>query len=412
LVRDYCKRNQLNCLEINFERDPRLRALFVEGHNNKTIQLLQAHFNQSLANGLLFLDEIQTAPEVFARLRYFFEDTPHVPVVAAGSLLDFALGDLEHGMPVGRIQYMHLGPLVFEEYLAASDKCALLDIIKQWSPQGDQGAVAAFHQQLLDLLKTYLVVGGMPQVAQDFLNQGDFASAQVIQRSILDTYEQDFAKYKKRIPFERLQRVLAAVPLQLGRKWVHARINPQDKAESTFAALDALAKARVVHLVYHSSANGLPLAAQRKDNYYKVLFLDVGLAACRTGVTAAELEKVVDQIFINQGALAEQFIGQHLLDLRPLDKNPEIHCWTRQKPGSMAEVDYLLAHNTTVIPVEVKAGPSTRAKSLGVFMQEKSSPLAIHFYGGLPVYDEKRRVLKLPLYMVGQLERLLNQLIL
>jgi predicted AAA+ superfamily ATPase len=198
---------------------------------------------------------------------------------------------------------------------------------------------------------------------------------------------------------------------QVGKKWVHARVNPSDRAQATQAALEALSKARVAHQVFHSSANAVPLAAERKDGTYKVLFLDVGLMGAQLGVRASDWVQPQDFARANEGAVAEQWIGQHLLDLRRIFQAPHLHYWVREKAGSSAEVDYVVEHGSRIIPVEVKAGASSRMKSLHVFLGEKPSAiLGVHFSVQLMAWAPDRKVLRLPFYLVEQLERLVNLL--
>lgn len=413
LVHDFCRREGIRCLEMNFEKQPSLRRLFVEGSNSNTIRLLEAHFQQPFdRNTLLFLDEIQSAPEVFARLRYFYEDSPEVAVAAAGSLLEFALADLEYSVPVGRIQYLYLGPLSFEEYLLAQKETTLIDWIRNWKPQSPETEIPFFfHERLLSHVRDFSVVGGMPEAVAQFLPDRDYLGCESVQRAILETYRQDFSKYRKRIPLERLDRVFAAIPREIGNKWVHARVSPNDKAASVESALDALCKAQVSHRVFHSSGNGVPLAAEQKDNLYKVLFIDVGLLGIQLGMRIADLIDLQSVLRINEGAVAEQWIGQHLLNLRPFAERPQLFYWVREKSGAMAEVDYLYARGPCVYPVEVKAGSSARAKSLQVFLSEKpKSVTGIHFSLEPAEFLADKKILRIPFYLVGQLPRLLDDL--
>ncbi len=412
LVHDFCQRNGLQCLELNFEKQPSLRRLFVEGSNSNTIALLEAHFQKSFdENVLLFLDEIQSAPEVFARLRYFYEDSPEIAVVAAGSLLEFALADLEYSVPVGRIQYLYLGPMSFEEYLLAQGENSLLELLGNWRPESPNTQIPApFHDRLLSHVRDFSLVGGMPESVACFTPDRDFLGCEAIQRAILETYRQDFSKFRKRIPLERLDRVFAAIPREVTKKWVHARVSPNDKAVSVESALEALCKAQVAHRVFHSSGNGVPLAAEQKDNLYKVLFIDVGLMGIQLGLRISDLLDVQSILRINEGAIAEQWVGQHLLNLRPFAEAPQLFYWVREKAGAMAEVDYLYAEGSRVYPIEVKAGSSARVKSLQVFLSERQrSPMGIHFSLEPAEFYSDKRILRLPFYLIGQLPRILSK---
>lgn len=412
LIRDFCLREGLQCLELNFEKEPSLRQLFVEGHNSKTVTLLETHFQQRLTEKtLLFLDEIQAATEIFARLRYFYEDTPHIPVIAAGSLLEFALEKIGHSVPVGRIEYLYLGPMRFEEYLYALKKRSLLDLIAQWNPYDLKTALPPiFHEQLLAHVRDFSLVGGMPEALQKFIFDRNFLECHTAHQSILDTYRSDFGKFHKRVPLDRIERVFNSISAQIGKKWVHSRISAEEKAKAIDQALHLLCQAKVAHRIYHSSGNGIPLASEQKDNLFKVLFLDIGLMNSQLGLRITDLIDPQSFAKIHTGALAEQWIGQHLLDLREPSQPPNLFYWVREKAGSLAEIDYLIQQGARIYPVEVKAGSSSKIKSLQVFLLEKqkTSPIGIHFSSHPPYYHSNKKILELPFYLVEQLPRILK----
>ena len=411
LVRDFCNTQGFTCLEMNFEKEPSLRKLFVEGHNSKTVNYLEVHFGLKITtNVILFLDEIQSAPEVFARLRYFFEDTPHLAVIAAGSLLEFALAEMAHSIPVGRIEYMHLGPMSFQEMLLALNEHDLLNLLKIWHPkQKDTQIPDVFHDKLMSYVRDFSFVGGMPEAVLKFVEKRDWLGCWNTQNSITETYRNDFAKYRKKIPLERIDRIFTSIPSHVGQKWVHARVCPTDKAQAVDKALDLLCQARVAHKVIHSSGNGVPLAAERKENLFKVIFLDIGLMGHQLGISRIDLNDTKEFERINEGALAEQWVGQHLLMLNKDQSFPCLHYWVREKSGAMAEVDYLIPHGSRIFPLEVKAGSSQKTKSLQVFLSEKhKSILGIHVSGLEAKLDESRRILTIPFYLLEELPRILS----
>lgn len=408
LARDFAHRHGLTLLEINLEKEPALARLLDPPDVATRRRLLEAHFRRPLdAKALVFLDEIQAAPAAFSRLRYIYEEMPDVHVLAAGSLLEFALAELEHSVPVGRVEYLHLGPMGIEEFLLARGDTAWVELLRDWKPK-DPTVVEPFHDRLLEATRDYGWVGGMPEAVSLYAEGKDFLGVERIHRSVLDSFRDDFAKYRKRVPLERLQRLFAEIPAHLGAKWVHARVEPGARADAVNSALGALCAARVAHRVYHSSGNGVPLAAERKTRSFKVLFLDVGLAGAQLGVRITDLPAAETMFRINEGALAEQWVGQHLLDLRPPHAGPELHYWAREKVGSEAEVDFLWAHGMRVVPVEVKAGKRGKLKSLQVFLDEKRSKLGVRFSTMRPGLE--RNVLHLPFYMVEQLPRLVDTL--
>jgi predicted AAA+ superfamily ATPase len=407
LIRDFCAEEGLELLELNFERSPQLSGLFSSGPNARTISALELHFGKRLhERSLLFLDEIQATPEVFARLRYFREEHPEISVVAAGSLLEFMLGDSAHGVPVGRLEYLHLGPARFEDFLGACGDTAWLELLRHAPPGELQSLNPVVHQQLLSRAREFSQVGGMPEAIARYTNRdgGDLLGCRAVQDSILQTTQEDFAKYRKRVPMERLLRIFQSLATQVGRKWMHARVNPDDRAQASEAALELLCLARVASRIRHSAGNGLPLEAEANDRYFKVLFLDVGLLQRLLGGPPA----MSDWVRINEGAIAEQWVCQHLLDLREDFEKPALHYWVREKTGAQAEVDALLPWNGTVIPVEIKAGPSGRVRSLRVFLDEHPrSPFGVHFSTEPLLWDPRHRILRVPLYAAEQLPRLM-----
>jgi len=206
LVSMFARQHFSDFIELNFEKDPGAVSLF-SGTPQKAIQLLELKYNKpiDIENTLVFLDEIQAAPEVFAKLRYFYEDLPQLHIIAAGSLLDFVLEDHTFSMPVGRIEYLHLGPMTFEEFLAASKKNLLYDFIQTYSVTKDMPDPV--HLDLVSLFKTYLIIGGMPEAVLAYLETQSFHESERVKASILGTYEDDFHKYGSRVNHLRILNV-------------------------------------------------------------------------------------------------------------------------------------------------------------------------------------------------------------
>ena len=245
--------------EVNFEESPNLVQLF-EGHTpNEIIRNLEVHTGQRIIPGktLLFLDEIQAAPEVLASLRYFHEKTPELHVVAAGSLLEFVLEKHDFSMPVGRIEYMHIGPATFEEFLEATGRDHLARFIQGYHT--DEELPLPTHLLLLKALQEYCIVGGMPEVVQTFADTHSLLECDRIKQSILSTYSDDFNKYGKNINTRRVQRVFQRLPYLVGSKFKHCRVDRDESARDIGQALHLLCLARIATKVYHSSSNGVPL---------------------------------------------------------------------------------------------------------------------------------------------------------
>ncbi len=406
---------------INFERDPLLGGLFDRADPKDTVRLLEAHTRVPIQSGktLLFLDEVQAAPVVLAKLRYFAEELPNLHVIAAGSLLDFTLSDHSFSMPVGRISYLHLEPMTFEEFLQACGEDGLQALLLGFLP-GEE-VPFALHHRLLDLLRKYLFCGGMPAAVRVFVESGSLIEVQRVQQDLLATVRDDFAKYQRRVNRDRLLKIFAALPRLVGRKFVAAQIDREDKAAAVKDAFRLLCLARVATAVWRSAGNGVPLGAQVDDAYFKVCLLDVGLYTALCGLDATALIGGGDPSLVNSGQLAEQFVGQELRAARPPYQEPALYCWAREQRTANAEVDYLFQHGSAVVPIEVKAGTTGQLRSLHQFLREKHSSLGVRLDAAPPslfiteatLPDGVKiplRLLSLPLYLCGQLRRLLDAL--
>ena len=422
LIRLFAKENFENLLEINLERDPEVASLFTSKDPQKIIQLLELQFNIPIKLGatLLFIDEIQAVPQVLSSLRYFYEEMPGLHVIAAGSLLEFALEEPAFSMPVGRIEYLHLGPMQFEEFLIADGKDRLEDFLNNLSPGED--IPEPIHLQLLGLLKIFLVTGGMPEAIAVYLKSNSWQKCDSVKHSLLLTYQDDFSKYKMRVHHQRLLLVFKKLPILTGKKFKYVNVDSSERSADLARALSMLCHARVAYKVFHSSCSGIPIGATINENKFKVLFLDVGLMSTATGLSLLDYERAEDIMMVNGGAICEQFIGQHLLFSQQSYREPEVHYWVREKKGSSAEVDYVIAEDTAIVPIEVKAGKSGTLKSLHLFFREKRPPLGVRFNSDTPslltletaLPDGQNlhyRLLSLPLYMVGQVRRLVRQCI-
>lgn len=419
LVEMFAKEAFENLVKLDFEKMPDLASIFRSKSPSIIIPLLEARFNSNIKIGktLLFLDEIQASPEVFAAIRYFYEELPALHVIAAGSLLEFVLKEHEFSMPVGRIEYMHIGPIQFEEFLIAAQKEKLRQYLCDYKIGED--IPSSIHNELMQMMKRFLVIGGMPESVSVFLRSNSYRECESVQQSIISTYRDDFNKYAKRTDPRRLEKVFNKVPQMVGQKFKYSQIDREERSRDLKAALDMLSMARVVSPVYHSSANGVPLRAEMDDSRFKVLFLDVGLLNRSCGLGISEFEGVVDAMTVNAGAVCEQFVGQHLMYQQQSFEEPELFYWVREKKTSIAEVDYLLSIGTNIVPVEVKAGKSGTLKSLQVFLCEKERDIGLRFNSDLPSLmntmtnipagnNRPFKLLSLPLYMIGQAKRLIG----
>jgi len=419
LVRMLAESRCENLVEINFDLNLEKSALFASRDVEQIIRLLEVDLDADIIPGktLLFLDEIQSAPEVIPLLRYFYEKMPALHVIAAGSLLEFVLTEHTFSMPVGRIEYLLMGPMTFSEFLAANGKEKLRGFLADYQ-LGDPLS-QSIHETLLGLLKMYCIVGGMPAAVKAYAQSEDLRLAAREQSSILQTYRDDFSKYGNRINTRLLGIVFTAIPRLVGQKIKYVNIDRNERAKPLADCIDMLEMARVIYGVAHSEGNGIPLGAEAKAKDRKPLFLDVGLLCCALGLKATDLHLAESLILVNNGTVAEQFAGQHLLYSGESYDEPKLYYWNREQRSSSSEVDYLLAHGSQVVPVEIKAGKVGSLKSLHVFAAEKGSARAVRFNTDIPSrcmvssavaskQSEPFELISLPLYLIGETNRLLG----
>ena len=418
LIRDLAQSQEKHLVELNLEKRLELSSLFSSNNPKEILTHIAATMGYKIeaSKTILFLDEIQAAPHLLSKLRWFAEELPELPVIAAGSLLDFALAKHEFSMPVGRIGYMYLEPLSFEEFLDATGSHELRVYLQNYT--WELNIPEAIHMQLMKNVKEYLVVGGMPAAVSSWATERTTEAVNQIHFDLLATYRDDFAKYSGRLVTERLEEVMSSVPRQLGKKFVYKSANSEISSTPLKQALDLLSKARICHRVADTSANGLPLEAEADEKFTKVIMLDCGLCAASLGLSLHQLRAVSEISMINSGGMAEQLVGQVLRTLFPAYVPPCLYYWHREKKGSEAEVDYIIQHEDQVLPIEVKAGSTGSLKSLHQFVKEKKKTIAIRVNADIPtrgpvqVKDSfgtviEYKLLSLPFYLLGQLHRLI-----
>lgn len=379
--------------------------------------------NLSRQSTLLFLDEIQACPNALAALRYFYEDKPGLPVIAAGSLLEFLLSEHDFSMPVGRVQYLHLGPMSFTEFLMAVGEDGAVDFLKQYS--WNQPVPMTMHEKLLRRQREYLFVGGMPEAVLAYMESGSPLAAREVHRTILNTYQDDFAKYKKhQRDLVLMQDVINTMPRSAGQKVKYVNISREDRALEVKHAIDLLLMARVLIAAYHSDCSGLPIRAGKDAKTYKLYLLDVGLMNGVAGLDWSAIGNLGERELINEGGLAEQFIAQHLAYRANGSEAPELYYWLREGKSTNAETDFVIARGKEIIPIEVKSGKGGSLKSLQQFALAKKTKQAVRFDLNTPAITEEShqtrygtkivsnrfRLLSLPLYLVEQLDRLIENL--
>lgn len=403
-----------NLVIVNFEQDPELARCFDTLHPHEIVTALSLSLHQKIEPGktLLFLDEIQDCPAAILALRYFKEQYSELHVIGAGSLLEFILNQDDFRMPVGRVQSLYLKPFSFKEFLLAMGYSDLREFIEQVDLI--KAVPEPVHQTLLKLVRHYMMLGGMPAVLQAYLSipplenttrTYDLAEAELQQTVLLGTYRQDFSKYSKHTQIQYVQRVFEKAPGLVGNHVKYANVDPDARSQNIKSAIELLQFAGLIYPIYSTAASGLPLLTLINEKKFKLLFLDVGLMA-RASRLAAELWLNENLLLVNRGATAEQFVGQELLAYGSNLETPQLYFWCREKKSSQAEVDFITSFDSKIIPIEVKAGSTGQMKSLQLLMREKNLNPGVRI-SQLPLgFDGS--ILSVPLYMVGEISRLLS----
>jgi hypothetical protein len=372
LVRLFCEEQGLNLLEINLERE-KLKS--VEMHSIQVADVLdevQIRTRKRLDNkSLLFFDEIQEQPQLIKFLRYFFEERPDIAVISAGSLLEIALRAENFSFPVGRVEFMHLGPMTFTEFLCANGNDLLAEKILNLDFSNAVAELAA------EEFRKYLYVGGMPQAVKTYVVEKSLIAVRSIQEQIIQTYVADFPKYNPRINFDRIHRVFMTAVTQLGKKLIYQRLDGHSQARDIRRVLELLMDARVLLACLHGDGNSVPLHGESDSAVQKIYFLDVGLANCLLHIDLDVIDAEMKNHFNTKGMMAEQFVAQHLAYLNGPGRPPELFYWLRDKGIQKGKIDFLIEKKQEIIPVEVKSTASGRMKSLFYFIKEKGKKNAI-----------------------------------
>ena len=380
LVRELARSSGRTLLEVNFDRNPEYARIFREegsGPRRWLDDLALRTGVEAPAEGLiLFLDEIQTAPEVLAKLRWFAEEMPELPVIAAGSLLEFALRDFEYSMPVGRVSFAFVEPMSFSEFLQAHGQKRLLQRLSEWTPSLPLGDAA--HAMAMEFYDRYLMTGGMPEVVAADSAGAQASECRRLQSDLIQTYRNDFAKYSGRMEPRILDDVLRGVVDQLGNKFVYSLVGAGVKHQQAKHALDLLCMAQLCDSIPHAECNGVPLAGKINDRLRKAALLDIGLAHALWNTPAGNaFPRWTDVAPALRGGLAEQGVAQQLRAAigEPTQRGQLFH-WRREN-GRVGEIDLVVECNGLIVPVETKSGAAGAMKSLHQFMHDKSLSLAV-----------------------------------
>ena len=385
-------------IEVNFDEEPRLGGLFSAGLGvDELLDELTLLTQTDVIDGrtLLFLDEVQSCIPAISMLRYFYERRPQLHIVAAGSLLEFALAELP-SFGVGRVRSMFMYPMSFNEFLGALGEESLAARVRDAHPQAPLSPLV--HEKLTLCLKKFLIIGGMPEAVRSYAQKGDLLEVQRVLDDLVISIQADFVKYKKQVVFANVKAVFDSTVQQVGQKFkyaseIHSLQNTQVKP-----IIEMLELAGLVHRVTHSDCNGIPLGAETNPKKFKLLVFDTGIYQRILGLEVADLllSDAVD--VVNKGSIAELFVGLELLKTSDCYQRTSLYYWHRDALNSQAELDYVVQYGDQIVPIEVKAGTKGAMRSMWRFMEEKKAARGIRL--SLEPFGTFQNIDAIPLYAV------------
>jgi len=396
LLKEFGAQEYKQCCYINFEEAPACKAFFeADLKPHRIVRDLGIHLGMNIdpAHTLLIFDEIQECPNALTSLKYFAEHAPEFAVAAAGSLLGVKLSKA-HGFPVGKVHFLNLFPLSFFEFLDAVHKPmlrTLLEEIQEFTPLPEP-----HHHELLELLKLYFYIGGMPKPILRYVQTKDLDVVRVTQNDILKSYVNDFAKHAPETWVAKITQIWDSIPVHLGKenkKFIFSAIKKSARARDYEDALQWLIDAGLVYRVSQISAPKVPLSSYGDHEAFKVYLLDIGLLGAMCRLPARVLVEG-SQLFVEfKGAFTENYVAQAL---EAAEKGP-LHYWTSE---AEAEVDFVVEHDGKIFPLEVKSGFSTKKKSLLVYQQKYHPPVLSR--ANLLNLKRDGDVCNYPLYLVSR----------
>ena len=399
LMKEFGRLHFSDTVYINFDSNSRMADLFSSDLDTARLILgLELYAGRKIdpANTLLIFDEVQEVPRALSSLKYFYENAPEYHIVCAGSLLGIALHE-GTSFPVGKVDFLKLGPLSYREFLMATGKeqyAALLE-------QQDYAMIGSFKQIYIEALKYYYFVGGMPEAVQCFAEETDFNEVRSIQKRILSAYEQDFSKHAPINIVPKIRMLWSSIPSQLARenkKFIYGLVREGARAKDYEAALMWLSDCGLIHKVSRVTTPGIPLKAYEDLKAFKLFLLDIGLLACISGLHSQTLLDG-NALFVEfKGALTEQYVCQQLKNIEDLG----VYYYTNDR-GS-CEIDFVLDTGEKIVPLEVKAEVNLRAKSLKTYYEKYSPALSVRT--SMADFKKENWLVNLPLYAVENIVKL------
>ncbi|MDO9680741.1 MAG: ATP-binding protein [Bacteroidales bacterium] len=401
LMKEFGKNEYETVAYINFERSTQLASLFETDFDIprilRSVQLISGIIPKP-GSTLIIFDEIQTVKRGLLSLKYFFEDAPEYHIVAAGSLLGLSIHQ-EDSFPVGKVDFLELYPLSFDEFILAMGKDSLLETLKN----RDWELIKAFKSNYIELLRQYYFIGGMPEVVKSFIHSNDYKEVRSIQNSILESYDNDFSKHPPLEVVQRIKLVWNSIPSQLAkenRKFVYGAVKSGGRAKEFETAIMWLEDAGLIHKISRVSNASLPLSGFTDISAFKMFMIDIGLLCAKSGLDAITLLDGNNIFGQYKGALTEQYVLQQLLCTSGID----VYYWSSEQ--GTAEVDFLIQTEGMIIPVEVKAEENLKAKSLKSFRDKFHPDISVRT--SMSDFRKEQTLTNLPLYGISLISDLIN----
>lgn len=396
LMKEFGKEAYDNVVYINFDSNTQMTNLFSLDYNiERLIKGLELYSNEKIlsTSTLIIFDEIQEVPNALESLKYFNENAPEYDIICAGSLLGIALHQ-GTSFPVGKVEFLNLYPLSYVEFLRAINKEQFAKLLIE----KDYELINAFSNDYIETLKQYYIVGGMPEVVNSFVSDGNFNNVKDIQRRILMAYEQDFFKHAPSDIVPKIRMVFNSIPSQLAKenkKFIYGLIREGARAKDFETAIMWLSDCGLVYKAHRVNKAGVPLKAYEDLKAFKLFMHDIGLLCCMANVSEQTILNKNDLFVEFKGSLTEQYVCQQLKNRSDLG----IYYYTNEK--NTCEVDFVVDDGTNIIPIEVKAETNLKAKSLKTFCDKFKPNYAIR--SSLANYKKEDNLINLPLYAIANL---------
>ena len=394
IIKQFGKEYYDNLIYVNFETNQELSLQISDSIDAKyIINKLELFFGEKIIPGktLIFFDEIQANERALTSLKYFYEDAPEYHIIAAGSLLGIAINRKEYSFPVGKVQMMNMYPLSFKEFLTAIGRENLIEEIKEHF-NSDERMDKDIHELCLKLYRTYLVVGGMPEVVQMYLDEQKVISTIDVQAEILESYERDMTKYADNSLSNKIIAAFDSIPVQLAKdnpKFQYKVIAKGGSSGIFGEAIMWLKNSGIVNQVYKANAE-LPLEMYKDLTSFKLYMSDVGLFVNKAKYPLYQIDLSTQPTMISMGALTEHYVANELRT-----KGYETYYW---ESDGKAELDFMIQKETEIIPIEVKTSIHTKARSLDMYMKKYNPRYAIRI--SEKNFGFENNIKSVPLYAV------------